>query len=182
MSSSEAKRTAGRPTKYSDSLADEICARLADGESLRHICDSEGMPKRDTVRGWLRDKPEFQAKYVRARKEQADTMADMVLDAARRTEEGKLDPAAARATIGAYQWLAAKLLPKRYGDRQVNENLYPEGLPVQRVEQTTRVLDVADMARVDQKTAMDMYKRLMAGEPARASPHARGSVSEGGKE
>ncbi len=34
----------GRPTAYSGPIASEVCERLAKGESLNAICQSEGMP------------------------------------------------------------------------------------------------------------------------------------------
>lgn len=43
----------GRPSSYCTELADEICERLACGESLRTICADDGMPHRTTVIRWL---------------------------------------------------------------------------------------------------------------------------------
>ena len=34
----------GRPSTYSQEIADEVCRRLAGGESLRAICRDEGIP------------------------------------------------------------------------------------------------------------------------------------------
>jgi len=41
---------AERPTLFSETLAAEICRRLADGELLCDICRPTRMPSRDTVR------------------------------------------------------------------------------------------------------------------------------------
>lgn len=58
----------GRPSLYSDNIADEICRKLADGESLIAICRAEHLPAESTVRGWaLDDLNGFFAKYARAR-------------------------------------------------------------------------------------------------------------------
>ena len=46
------KRT-GRPTKYTDALADEICRRIAEGEMLMQIVRDEHMPERKTVYNWM---------------------------------------------------------------------------------------------------------------------------------
>ena len=75
------------------------------------------MPSLYTVLNWL-DKPEFAAAYARAREMQGDVMDAMILDAANECKGGKLDPKAANVAIGAYQWRAGRLAPKRYGDRQ----------------------------------------------------------------
>ena len=37
---------------YTPALADTICKRIAEGESLRAICRDPGMPSEGTVRGW----------------------------------------------------------------------------------------------------------------------------------
>jgi len=44
----------GRPTIRSKEVVNEICYRIACGESLRHICLDERMPCRDSVMRWLR--------------------------------------------------------------------------------------------------------------------------------
>jgi hypothetical protein len=45
----------GRPTIRSRAIENEICRRIAHGESLRHICLDPKMPCRDTVFRWLRN-------------------------------------------------------------------------------------------------------------------------------
>ena len=70
----------GRPSIYSDGLAHEICKRLGDGESLRKICQSEGMPDKATVMNWLTTKPDFLDQYARAREIQAETQFDEIID------------------------------------------------------------------------------------------------------
>jgi hypothetical protein len=90
-----------------------ILELIAAGKSLRAICDGEGMPSRETVRVWLTEDDEFSGHYARAREEQADYLADEIVDIAD-TEE---DAAKARNRIQARQWKAGKLAPKKYGDR-----------------------------------------------------------------
>ena len=65
-----------RPTDYNDQIADVICERIADGESLRAICACEGMPSKATVFRWLGKHKEFHDQYARARDEQAESFAD----------------------------------------------------------------------------------------------------------
>ena len=45
----------GRPTIRSKEVENEICSRIACGESLRHICLDPNMPCRDTFFRWLRN-------------------------------------------------------------------------------------------------------------------------------
>lgn len=71
----------GRPSKYSEELVNKICERIADGESVRSICDDVDMPHKDTVRRWLNEKPEFYAQYARAKEDGAETFEDDIIDA-----------------------------------------------------------------------------------------------------
>lgn len=116
MSEEEPLRIAGRPSGFNNEIADEICTRIANGESMRKICDLAHMPNRETVIRWMVANEEFAAKCARARTEQADFMDDKILDVAEKCENGLIDPQAAKVAISAYQWRASKLKPKVYGD------------------------------------------------------------------
>lgn len=45
------KRPIGRPSLFATELGDEICSRIADGESLRSICGEADMLDKATVLG-----------------------------------------------------------------------------------------------------------------------------------
>lgn len=107
---------AGRPSKYTEELAAEICTRIMNGESLRTICETEGMPRRETVHRWLAENETFSLQYARARDTQADTYADDIVAIADQATD-KDSAAAAKVRVDARKWVAAKLKPKRYGDK-----------------------------------------------------------------
>jgi hypothetical protein len=129
---SKAPKQVGRST-YTTQMADIICIRLAEGESLKEIVKTEGMPNRATVYRWLLEQPAFCDKYARAREEQADTLADEIIaisDENPRTNEIrdsegnvldiKIDSgyvAYQKQRIDARKWTAMKLKPKKYGDK-----------------------------------------------------------------
>lgn len=121
-----------RPTIFDTELSDGILDRIANGESLRKICASDGMPCQTTVYRWLRENPEFQQQYARARELQADTLFDETLDIAddasndwmeRHAEENigwKENGEAIRRSqlrIDTRKWIAGQLRPKVYGSR-----------------------------------------------------------------
>jgi len=126
-------KTMGRPTTYTKEIADEICNRLSQGESLRSIVKDNHMPGQSTVYEWLFKKKDFAEQYTHAREEQADTHADAIVDIADETpqtmpvydKEGnlleiKLDSAYIqwqKNRIEARKWTAMKLKPKKYSDR-----------------------------------------------------------------
>jgi hypothetical protein len=119
---------AGRPTLYSVEITDAICERLMNGESLRGICSQKEMPDRVTVIRWLGLHEEFATKYARARESQSDYMDDLILETANNcTAETAL---ADRVKIGAYQWRASKLAPKKYGDKITQEHTGADGAPL----------------------------------------------------
>jgi hypothetical protein len=106
----------GRPTIYSEELAQKICKRIMDGESLRQICESKDMPDRTTVHDWLSKNEDFSHQYVISREIQADYYADDIIAEADKATD-RDSAAAAKVKVDARKWVAAKLKPKRYGDK-----------------------------------------------------------------
>jgi hypothetical protein len=76
------RRPVGRPSLFTTELGDEICNRIADGESLRAICEDAEMPHKATVFRWLSTEQhkDFRNQYIRARDVQADVIFDEMLD------------------------------------------------------------------------------------------------------
>lgn len=122
----------GRPNLYSDDLVTIICERIANGESLKAICEDDEMPAQSTIFKWLSEKPGFSERYARAREAQADALFDDILSIAddarndwmeRRGEDNAGWVAngenirRSQLRIDARKWMAAKLKPKKYGDR-----------------------------------------------------------------
>lgn len=107
----------GRPSKYTEEIATKICAQIANGKSLRKICEAKDMPSIEAVRLWLADetKAKFLGQYVRAREEQADFYADEIIERADKAFD-KDSSAAAKVQVDARKWVASKLKPKRYGE------------------------------------------------------------------
>ena len=124
----------GRPSKYTQKLADKICTQLATGKSLRRICEKEGMPEARTVHYWLLDgkHEEFFLQYARAREIQAEMMFDEILDVAddgsndymtitkgdvEYNIENKEVTNRSRLRVDSRKWYLSKVLPKVYGDK-----------------------------------------------------------------
>jgi hypothetical protein len=103
---------------YTDDLAATICEHIADGMSLKEVCDLAGMPSRAIAYKWLTAHAEFSAMYARARDERADLIADEIVSIA----DNDPDPARARVRIDARKWWAARVNPKKYGETVFNEN------------------------------------------------------------
>lgn len=108
----------GRPSLYTPELADEVCERIACGESLKAIAREQDKPDERQFYRWLRDNEEFRQQYTLAREAQGDADADAVSDIGQRALTGEIDANAARVAIDALKWSAGKRKPKVYGDRQ----------------------------------------------------------------
>ncbi len=121
-----------RPSKFTQAIAGTICERIAEGKSLRSICEDGKMPAARTVHRWLADEKrgdEFRQQYARARIAQADTLFDQILAIAddgkndtHKTEDGReiVDHEhiqRSRLRVDARKWMAAKLAPKKYGEK-----------------------------------------------------------------
>lgn len=142
----------GRPSSYSPEIAETICSRLANGEPLVKICEDEDSPHVATVYRWLAADEAFRDMYARAREDQADTLADEIIQIAddgandTYTKDGVELPnqdviARSRLRVDARKWVAAKLKPKKYGDRVAAELTGKDGADL------VPKVDVMELAR-----------------------------------
>lgn len=67
------------PTTYTQAIANDICARLSEGEPLRHICKTEGYPAVRTVSDWRKAHADFDEAFKIARDFGADSIAEEAL-------------------------------------------------------------------------------------------------------
>ena len=132
--------TLGRPSKYTEEIAQEICLRLGLGESLRKICLSEHIPSLATVMTWLSKRPDFLEQYTRAREIQAETQFDELIEIADQPPElnhvvdkngelveVKFDSAYVqwmKLRIDTRKWTAARMAPKKYGEHKTPEEVH----------------------------------------------------------
>jgi len=123
----------GRPTSYTQALADTICERLSLGESLRSVCERDDTPSIATVFKWMRENEDFLKQYARAKQESADAMAEDILDIADDSsrdittkigKDGKeyevVDNEViqrSRLRVDTRKWLMSKMKPKTYGEK-----------------------------------------------------------------
>ncbi len=126
--------TGGRPSSFSDEIADEICRRMAEGETPRQICRDEGMPARSTLTNWCEADPEgFGARFQLAYDALVATWSEEIIDIAddatndwveRENKDGskymaidKEHITRSALRVKTRQWLLSKLNSKRFGDK-----------------------------------------------------------------
>jgi hypothetical protein len=115
----------GRPSQFTPKIGADICERIAQGKSMVTVCKEIGFSY-TSVQKWLRDYPDFATSYARAREDQADFHADEIVAIADEEE----DPQRAKVRIDARKWVAAKMRPKKYGDRVTQEHTGADGGPM----------------------------------------------------
>jgi hypothetical protein len=110
----EPARPNGRPTIFSDALAQTIFDRVASGELLIDICAEDGMPSTTTFYRWMEEKGQgFRDAFTRARREQADWFVEDTV----RIADTEIDANRARVRVLARQWLAERLNASKYGSK-----------------------------------------------------------------
>ncbi|HEI8903452.1 TPA: ubiquitin carboxyl-hydrolase [Proteus mirabilis] len=107
----------GRPSDYLPEVADDVCALIADGESLRSVCKRPGMPNTTKVMRWLREYPDFREQYAKAMESRADAVFEELFDIADDVTEEPAAVAKARLRIDTRKWALARMSPKKYGDK-----------------------------------------------------------------
>jgi len=101
---------------------------------MRTVCRPDDMPAMSTVFKWLRERPDFSQQYARAKAEAADVLVEEILDIADDATNDWMEVHAKDAVAAGYRlngehvqrsrlridtrkWIAAKLKPKKYGER-----------------------------------------------------------------
>ena len=123
----------GRPSDYTIETAQAICAGLALGKSLKRVTEADGMPSIASVYRWLAAQSDFREMYARAKEDSADVLAEEIIDIA---DDGQNDTYIkkgrdgddeeivnhdhinrSRLRVDARKWVAAKLKPRKYGEK-----------------------------------------------------------------
>ena len=118
--------------EYTQEIADKICLRLSQGESLRSICRDSEFPAQSTVFKWLTEQKAFSERYAQAQErkmeawqESLDEIADEALAEVKKCDDPKIASAlvqAYRAKIDTRKWSMSKLAPKKYGEKIQQEH------------------------------------------------------------
>ena len=154
----ETKKPMGRPSLYTEELADRICAIVAisDIGTERIIEQNDWMPDETTIRAWRFKYSDFSRKYLQAKQLQAELYAESTIQIAaekstyidsegnKRIDVGHV--AWQKLNVNTRQWHASKLAPKIYGDQKRVEELEGEN---ERVKAELRALrDKLDKANI----------------------------------
>lgn len=129
--------------EMTDEVIDAVLSGIAGGKSLVKVCEADGMPNRTSFLRRVAEDKLLQARYAAAMDARADKYAEETIDIA---DDGSNDTyidedgnkrvdqdvvARSKLRIAARQWYAAKIAPKKYGDKVDLNHGGQEGNPVQ---------------------------------------------------
>jgi len=131
----------GRPSSFTQEIADEIVERLSEGEPLRQICRDDRMPSWQTVYRWKADDEAFSRRIAGAREAGFDAIAEECLEIADETafdtvcgKEGDRPNSEwitrSKLRVETRLKLLSKWAPKKYGDRMDLNHGGQDGNPV----------------------------------------------------
>ena len=122
----------GPTTSFCEVMAHEICARVAEGETLTAISDDPAMPNLWTILHWQRGSAAFAEALAMARQAQAERLADLgwAMALAATPETAYLT----RVQLGQLRWTAAIKSPRTHGRLKASAPPEPPAPP--RVQST----------------------------------------------
>jgi hypothetical protein len=136
----EERKKMGAPEfPYTEEMADRICDAIATStEGLEKICrDNPEFPRPTTIYKWKIKFPDFAKKYAQAKSNQADLYVEQLMEIANDTSRDTIDGKDGRETFNAewvarsrlkidtIKWIASKLIPKLYGDKNQPDSSDP---------------------------------------------------------
>ena len=122
--------SAGRPTLYTRELAELICEKVATTTvGLEDLCRLfPELPSHDTIKRWRKENQEFSSLYHEAKVFQSRMLVEecenLIPELKTYLDDAgneRIDPASAallKAKIDHRRWMAARLAPRIYGDKQ----------------------------------------------------------------
>lgn len=112
-----------RPSEYNFDLCIEICNRIADGENIKSILNSdENYPSFPTWCKWKRENKELLNLYVNSIQDKGESVDAQIDEIWEGCKNGLYDASIANVLIQTLKWKAAKYYPKMFGDKIQQEH------------------------------------------------------------
>jgi hypothetical protein len=150
-----------RPSTYTEEEGLALCKWISNGLSLQRWCRQAG---RDpyTVYGWMKSEPNFARAYAQAHEDRTDTIADDIIEIADEVAgtDNIAAVQAAKLRIETRKWIASKLKPQKYGEKQLVETsgnvTFQLGVP-------NRTIDITPASPVLPRSTSDSQSDRPAG-------------------
>ena len=152
-----------------EAITEFVCSELALGKSLRSILDADDkLPSASTFLDWIGADSFLAEQYAHARQLAYELVADEIVAIADENyttdEHGVRERLSSEAIqrnrlrVDTRKWMLSKMLPKIYGDRQIQEVTGKDGGPIQLAAVDLRGLsdsELDDMQRLLDKVGSD---------------------------
>lgn len=105
--------------KFSPELVVEMCVQIAEGKTLKEICETPGYPERATFYRWISKYPEVSHAYSLAREVSAHSLEEEALFIAKSTYDAPGTAQAVRAAdlyLTQLRWSAVRRNPRVYSE------------------------------------------------------------------
>ena len=107
-----------RPSEYKYELCEEICNRIADGENIKTILNSDDrFPSFPTWCKWKRENSELLNLYVNSIQDKGESVDSKIDEIWEGCRTGLYDASTANVLIQTLKWKASKYYPKMFGDK-----------------------------------------------------------------
>jgi len=108
----------GRPSEYDFELCKEICDKIADGDNIKSILNSdERYPSFPTWCKWKRENTELLNLYVNSIQDKGESVDAQIDEIWQGCKNGLYDASIANVLIQTLKWKASKYYPKMFGDK-----------------------------------------------------------------
>lgn len=108
----------GRPSDYSIELCQEICDKVADGESIKHVLKSDDKyPTFQTWCNWKRANKELFDLYINALQDKAEFYIDEMHEVYNKLKKGEISASDANVLLQQNKWITSKFYPKMFGNK-----------------------------------------------------------------
>lgn len=112
-----AKREKAQALMATEAFWDQLWTHLAEGNSLRSFTGDGSVITYTMLFDRIHKDPQLSERYETIRNMRALANAERIEKLADQVEQEQLDPNAGRVAIGARQWLAERMDPKRWGNK-----------------------------------------------------------------
>lgn len=119
------RRGVGRPSSFSAAILDEVINRVSLGEFVSHVLASNPeFPSFATLYRWLQKHDEYRISYALAREAQAARLVEECVEISDQAqhEDNAAKVQAARLRVDTRKWVAARLAPREWGEKQQIEH------------------------------------------------------------
>jgi len=171
-------RGPGRPSSYTSKVGADICRRIAEGESLSHICADPRMPDVRTVLRWAGSDVEgFRQLYARAMEARAHLLAEEILELADAADPENVQ--AQKLKVDTRKWVASKFWPRVFGDRIQTDvqQLDRNGSPTDPAAVNVMVLAADKLDTDELRVLVALYRKMGIRLPHEPEPSGAGPLT-----